>query len=346
MSQIMTSVFEKCLELDVVACRLYSSFITKFENEGDVSDFWKNMYLEETGHVKYWTKLLELSKKGYFDKIFENEVQMLDEVQEIVDSVNLLAKTEISTLSNALIVAIKLEFLAVNTIFEQFFQYVNLFPTELKNVNYDAHIDGFLKGFNKYIKGHSEYEILGRALEKLMKQNKQLVHSSKSDLLSGVLNRRGFYETLTPVAHMNHRQKTEVAVMMIDIDDFKKVNDIHGHQKGDEVISFLGKSIGEFVRRSDIVGRYGGEEFIVFFSDVEKESLLMLAEKLRSYIESSDVSGIDFTVSIGVSHGFFDSDPLAEFDKMVGVADSSLYKAKSLGKNIVVIDSVSFVNIK
>ena len=125
---------------------------------------------------------------------------------------------------------------------------------------------------------------------------------------------------------------------MIDIDFFKKINDNYGHQVGDLALQFIVKHIVEAFKKSAIIGRYGGEEFIVLVPDCNKEEALIEAENLRSSIESSslkldDNSFIKMTVSIGIAP----YQKSCTLDTLIQRADKGLYEAKDKGRNQVVL---------
>lgn len=126
------------------------------------------------------------------------------------------------------------------------------------------------------------------------------------------------------------------ALIMLDIDDFKAVNDNYGHRVGDIILSNIGRYLVENVRKTDIVARYGGEEFVIILNNVEEEHVVKIAENIRKGIEELNFSSIDhnITVSLGVSlfpkHSQFKEDLLIK-------ADQALYRAKEGGKNKVVV---------
>jgi len=125
--------------------------------------------------------------------------------------------------------------------------------------------------------------------------------------------------------------------MMIDIDNFKKNNDTYGHQKGDELLVVIADSIKVDVRRSDIVGRYGGEEIVVFLSNIDKAVLKIVGEKIKSSVEERTKKLIPVTISIALSHNKIVSDPDKELNDLIRIADKNLYRAKEQGRNRVVV---------
>jgi len=129
------------------------------------------------------------------------------------------------------------------------------------------------------------------------------------------------------------RTKTPLALMMIDLDDFKEVNDNFGHQAGDNVLSVIGGLILESIRKMDIACRYGGEELAVIMPNTDLSSSKIIAERIRKKIEEYEFDGFKVTASIGLS--IFDSHANNTTD-LVYLADIALYKAKMNGKNRVV----------
>ena len=121
------------------------------------------------------------------------------------------------------------------------------------------------------------------------------------------------------------------------IDDFKKINDAHGHQAGDSVLKTIAQAITATSRASDIIGRYGGEEFCVFMPDTDAEAIEQIAERMRKTVSDAKPNNIHATISIGVVFGKIGSSVPEDLHLMLQQADENLYKAKKKGKNRVVI---------
>ena len=154
------------------------------------------------------------------------------------------------------------------------------------------------------------------------------------DTLTGLKNRRGiaraFEETM---AHV--RGGGRCAVLLLDVDHFKSINDLLGHPTGDRVLAQIGRIVAENVRGVDLAGRFGGEEFIVLLRDASRERALQVAERLRYAIEAGGLNYADgkpVTVSVGVAY----ARPTDHTGEIVERADRALYRAKSAGRNRVV----------
>jgi diguanylate cyclase (GGDEF)-like protein len=156
------------------------------------------------------------------------------------------------------------------------------------------------------------------------------------DSLTGVYNRRYFDEVLALEVQRAIRNKTSLVLIMIDIDDFKIYNDCYGHQKGDEALSEIGRILKSACRTSDIVTRYGGEEFAVIFPGADRNNAVELAARIVNQVRECCFNGEDrlpsgaLTVSIGVASVPEDA---ANAEDLVRCSDAAMYEAKKSGKN-------------
>ncbi|WP_137176669.1 PleD family two-component system response regulator [Roseomonas sp. AR75] len=167
-----------------------------------------------------------------------------------------------------------------------------------------------------------------RYQEKLRAELDRSLEMAVTDPLTGLRNRRYVRRHLDAVL-----RGTGAAVLLLDVDHFKQVNDAHGHATGDVVLREVAERMRGYLRAADVVARYGGEEFMVVMSGATEEDALLVAERLRSAIASSpiEVEGISLnvTTSVGVAAG----EPGAGCDEVVGAADAALYRAKNTGRN-------------
>jgi diguanylate cyclase (GGDEF)-like protein len=177
------------------------------------------------------------------------------------------------------------------------------------------------------------------AIERAIAYEKIKILTLKDDL-TGVYNRRKFDQDLKEELNKAVRYVRNLSLLMMDIDFFKKYNDIHGHQTGDAILKKLGSIFNNNMRNTDKVYRYGGEEFAVICTETDLESALIFAERLRNVIAEADFSDIEgggpsggLTVSIGVAN--FPANA-TRFDELIKHADDALYRAKKKGRNMVI----------
>jgi diguanylate cyclase (GGDEF)-like protein len=153
------------------------------------------------------------------------------------------------------------------------------------------------------------------------------------DELTGVYNRRYLMERITEETHRCLRNGSAFCICMVDIDFFKRVNDVYGHLHGDEVLRSVATTASKALRQLDFFGRYGGEEFIMVLTDTAQEGAMVTAERVRKRVEQLQFATIDpelrVTVSIGIAEHVRRADSAATLQR----ADDALYAAKAAGRN-------------
>ena len=178
---------------------------------------------------------------------------------------------------------------------------------------------------------------LARANTKLAEVNEQLELLANTDPLTALANRRSFQETLSFELRRSKRTHSPLSVLMIDVDHFKTYNDANGHPAGDQVLVQIAKILKETLRNTDVVSRYGGEEFTILLPDTAAEPAKAVAQKLRDTVRAYPFPGAGesqpegrVTISIGVATAPEDGDTTIS---IVIAADRALYVAKGLGRD-------------
>lgn len=167
--------------------------------------------------------------------------------------------------------------------------------------------------------------------QELEAANRELDRQSRSDHLTGVLNRRGFEAQLKLNLASARRRTSPMSVIIIDLDHFKQVNDTHGHDVGDQVIRHLSDTLRQRLRDSDIIARIGGEEFAALLPDTDAKGAMILAEELVKVVASRQAPVVGkVTISAGVSQ--LDV-KLEDMGDLIKGADEALYVAKRSGRN-------------
>lgn len=183
--------------------------------------------------------------------------------------------------------------------------------------------------------------LLGRKSDMLKGEMDAVSVLAITDGLTNVYNHRYLQEHLAIEIEEANRYKTPLACMMLDIDDFKRVNDTYGHPFGDLVLRRMAKLIRENTRHVDVVGRYGGEEFLVIMPHTTSHEALPIAERVRQAIAKHPFSykNTDMQITISIGLADYPSTNLPRKDKgaLLRAADEALYKAKAAGKNQTVI---------
>jgi diguanylate cyclase (GGDEF)-like protein len=163
----------------------------------------------------------------------------------------------------------------------------------------------------------------------------ELERLATTDTLTGIHNRRAFDEQLALELIRARRYGNKLALILLDIDHFKRINDRHGHQTGDRVLVDLARVVGGRLRASKVFARWGGEEFVVLAPNTDAEDAAHLAEEIRARVEAHDFPQVGrVTVSLGVTQYAPDDTT----DRLWKRADTALYRAKAGGRNRVEVE--------
>jgi diguanylate cyclase (GGDEF)-like protein len=160
------------------------------------------------------------------------------------------------------------------------------------------------------------------------------------DGLTGIFNRRFFELRIVEEIERARRYQTGMAVIMADIDQFKKLNDEFGHLLGDEVLRQVSSLFHQQLRKIDVVCRYGGEEFAILLTQTNIEQAAVIAEKLRRSVEGYQFPGVPRRVTISAGVAAFSTHGKTR-DEMIRAADNGLYAAKQSGRNRVCVPKVA-----
>jgi diguanylate cyclase (GGDEF)-like protein len=181
-------------------------------------------------------------------------------------------------------------------------------------------------------------KVLSTALHKSFLLGHELNHAknqaeiiARTDYLTGLNNRGAFQELADIQVKYCERHESPASLIILDLDDFKRINDSYGHSTGDDALRRVSQLLKRNTRSSDICGRMGGEEFMIFLPNTDLEDAVIAAEKIRQALEAEPVQkdrkAVRMTASFGVATGIYN------FEKLLSQADIAMYKAKEGGKN-------------
>lgn len=179
---------------------------------------------------------------------------------------------------------------------------------------------------------------VGVAIENNILYN-QIKESACKDGLTDIFNKKYFFDTIGSIPNIEHM---DYSLVMIDIDNFKRVNDTYGHPYGDEVLKTIASLIKHSTRPNDIVARYGGEEIIIFFNGFTSHDLIeSRLNELRERIQSTLIPGDNFFSSVTASFGcYIKKDEVLSLEEVIKRADDNLYICKRTGKNKVILNDI------
>ena len=211
----------------------------------------------------------------------------------------------------------------VNKVYESMQQDITIVPYDLEK----GYVCLYIYDNTKFCETHYKLEQL----------NSELKDLSYRDSMTQSHNRRYFYEQSSKMLSLAKRDNHDICIIILDIDKFKNINDNYGHSIGDDVIIRLANGLKEHVRTSDIIARFGGEEFVILLYNTSLKNAEIVAEKIRNDVKNitigtNDEENIHFTVSLGVSK-YSDSLDSYDIEHTITRADKCLYIAKESGRD-------------
>jgi len=186
--------------------------------------------------------------------------------------------------------------------------------------------------------GEPAIQSIVRDITERKRMQEELIRLATTDSLTGILNRRKFFEEMEKEWSRARRHSRSLSLIMCDLDEFKSINDLHGHAVGDRVLQGLVTKTNELLRSEDLFARLGGEEFCILLPEVKLEGAGILAERIRAALEDLEIESPSCTISCTVSFGVVACQlALESIDRALQRADDALYEAKRRGRNRVEI---------
>jgi diguanylate cyclase (GGDEF)-like protein len=183
-------------------------------------------------------------------------------------------------------------------------------------------------------KGEAVHVAAIRDITERQRFEKELERLAITDSLTGLFNRRHFFAEAEKIFSRSKFAPFELAILMLDIDHFKKVNDTYGHQHGDAVLCEIAQRLRDNLRPTDLLGRYGGEEFVALLIRTPSSGVGPVAERLVTSIREYPIKSNGVTISVTISLGAASlTEKIANLDELLSHADQALYTAKQLGRN-------------
>ncbi len=331
----MRKILETCMTLDRYAWHLYQELATRSSDPGLATVF-DQMAREEKVHIDWWSDLLTAWESGLIPDIAAEHdiVAQLDEIaHEIaaIDAEQLDAMTQDQTLD----LAAHLEFYMLDPVFSELTDLMQPGGRVEAREAYSRHVMRLIEAIETYHSQEGLAAFLARVLRRAYRDQQRLSALATRDQLTGLYNRRGLMGHVGQWTSWSARYGRPMAVALIDVDRFKDINDTYGHGVGDAALQAVSRALEAAVRSSDLVGRFGGDEFLVLAPETARDDLAALMERVLDHVRSAQIRAADEWVSVSVSVGgaWLPGGVDVTVEHLVVLADRSLYAAKESGRN-------------
>jgi len=336
----MRELLKLCVRVDELANAAYLDMAARC-TDADVATVLGRLAIEEAAHVGWWRDLLKAYDAGLLPDMWTDSDEALTRMRDVVAEIEqtALGGTGPIDAEAALTAAVRLEFYALDPIFAEMLDLTEPGSSHARRDAYSRHVERLIDALDRHFPDGSLTQFLAHVLRRTQRENRLLTTYATRDVLTGLANRRALMTQLVQWTAWGGRYGHPVALLLVDIDQFKQVNDTYGHLTGDEVLRAFGTAIMSAVRSADFAARYGGDEFAIIAPELDADGALGLADRVLDAVRDMHVIGPDgvivkTTISIGV--GILQE--TAELkprpvDRLIVAADQSLYAAKRAGRD-------------
>lgn len=331
----MREILELCIELDRMAFDAYTA-LSRLTNDEELRRNFDHLAKEERVHVEWWTELLLAWEAGLLPDIADEHhlLERLEEMRsELKDSIP-EGLTEIS-IDDALDLAVHFEFYMLDPLFGELVDLMKPGGRVAVRESYSRHVLRLIELVEKRYTRRGSAKFLAGVLHRAYRDQQRLAALAMRDPLTGHYNRRGLLGYLNQWLSWSWRYGRPVGVVLLDVDRFKQINDSYGHDVGDEALVAVSEALADTVRSSDVVGRFGGDEFIVLAPEADGQELDALMDRIVTAVGQKALKAgageIKLSVSVGGAWAPGGVEVAPEI--LVAEADRSMYLAKEAGRN-------------
>jgi diguanylate cyclase (GGDEF)-like protein len=332
----MQEILTLCVELDRSAQDTYEHMAEACADNTDLATVFRQMALEEQQHVGWWTELLEAWNAGLLpDLSHANDVR--ERLAEISSEIagSMPESYAGRSVNDLLSLAARMEFFMLDPVFSELTELMQPGSRVDARKAYSYHVLRIVEAIERHHTEQGLASFLARVLKRSFRDQQQLALLATHDQLTRHYNRRGLMGHLEQWLSWSARYGHPVGIALIDLDHFKRINDTFGHPVGDEALVAVADQLRSVVRTSDIVGRFGGDEFMVIAPETGGADLAVLLDRIVCAVRETAVLSGESHVALTVSAGgaFTLGGAETSMESLIASADCSLYAAKDAGRD-------------
>lgn len=332
----MRSILDLCARMDELAVSTYEKMAVGCNN-AELAEVFRRMAVEEKSHIEWWNDLASAWDQGLVPDVVNDTEGLERHMRQLYEEMSATAPDDYSLMSDdgRLDVAARLEFFLLDPIFGELLDLTEPGGARMHREAYARHLERIVGAIEMHYSQPELARFLARVLRRAWRDNLALAAFASRDPLTGLYNRRGLMSHFEQWLSWAERYARPLGLLLIDVDDFKKVNDGHGHSVGDLALRAVGNALEAALRGSDLVARYGGDEFAVIAPETAAAELELLAHRLIAGVHDTplvDWDGSKIPLTISVGGAVLLSTDGTRIDGMLAAADESLYEAKRAGK--------------
>ncbi len=336
----MHEVLELCIELDTLAGEIYEHLAGACPDE-DLRSTFGALAAEEASHVEWWRELLDVWERGLLPDLVCDCQAVASHLREVRDELQRMAERSFDglTVDEMLAITARMEFFMIDPVFGELIDLTEPGSASRRHEEYARHLKRLVAAIRAHYDPGSLAGFLSGILDRVWRDNLTLATYATRDPLTGLYNRRALDSYLPQWTAWAARYGRPLAVILADIDLFKGVNDDHGHLFGDRALRAVADALRAATRASDLVIRYGGDEFAVIAPETGHDDYDRLVQRIVTTVRSLDLiddagAHVPLSVSVGgaIAHDPAGSHPRRP-DHLLASADQSLYVAKRSGRN-------------
>jgi len=336
----MREILATCVELDTLAVTTYRALAEHCSDE-DLAAVFEQLAHEEESHIVWWQELLDAWDQGLIPDVVNDPETLLRDLQQVRDDILTSLPGDLSALAPGQMVelAAHLEFFMLDPVFAELLELTEPGRTGHHREAYARHVEQLVGAIERNSSTDPLARFLARVLKRALRDNVALAAYATHDPLTGLFNRRGLISHLRQWISWAYRYERPLMVLLVDVDEFKHVNDDHGHAVGDYALECIAGALQDSTRKSDLIARYGGDEFAIVAPETDAEEYSALVKRILTAVRGLhcpnwDGSPVSLTVSIGGAvlspRGTYSERAI---DALLAGADSSLYEAKNSGRD-------------